>query len=144
VQRFEAETVGLIIDQDYNCGGSILYVHKLLSLFLREPFSPAEMEFRASQTQIDGLSRHLAKFPPSTEGYAKLLRIIDEIRKAKEAGEFSTPKLPVPGIMEVNLSLPGDKKIEPNPIGYTKPILLLINEMSGSGGDLFPAMMKDL
>jgi C-terminal processing protease CtpA/Prc len=34
--------------------------------------------------------------------------------------------------------------IQPNRIHYTKPIIVLIDEMSGSGGDAFPAMMQGL
>lgn len=144
IQRFETETIGLIIDQDYNCGGSILFVNKMLSLFLPNAFTPAEFEFRTSQGQIDGLSRHLAKFSQGTDGYGKFSDLIDGIKTAKAQGLFLSPKIPVWGVMEVDLKLPGVDRVEPNPILYTKPIVLLVNEMSGSGGDLFPAMMKDL
>lgn len=144
IRKFEAETIGLIIDQENNCGGSILYANKMLSLFLRDSFTPASFEFRASQTQIEGLSRHLAKFPSTTSGYKQFSDIIEEVRKARLMGQYSTPRIPVHGVMEVEIDLPGEDRIQPNPTGYTKPIVLLINEMSGSGGDLFPAMMRDL
>lgn len=144
VKRMEAETVGLVVDQDFNCGGSIVYANKLLSLFLREPFRPAELAFRASQAQIDGLSRHLAQAKPSEYGYEGFRALIESIRQAKSEGRFMSRRIPVPTVLEMKIRLDGEETISPHPHGYSKPIVLLINEMSGSGGDLFPAMMKDL
>jgi C-terminal processing protease CtpA/Prc len=39
-------------------------------------------------------------------------------------------------------SIDGQDLIQPNAVHYTKPIVMLIDEMSGSGGDAFPSLMK--
>lgn len=144
VKKFEAETIGLVIDQDFNCGGSILFANKMMSLFARAPFTPASFSFRASKGQIEGLARHLAKFSPATEGYSEFRDVVEEIKKSYAAGEFATRPLPVRGVMEMDVPMAGGNTVLPNAVTYTKPVVLLINEMSASGGDLFPSLMQDL
>jgi hypothetical protein len=141
--EYERTTVGLIIDQDFNCGGSVVYLHRLFSVFQPRPFAPIGFSFRASQTQVEGLRRQLEKFTPADNGYAEFRDVIDEIERSWKAGREMTPVLPMRGFMEFKLNLPGGNRIEPNEVQYTKPVIVLINEMSGSGGDVFPSMMKD-
>lgn len=143
IAEFEKTTVGLIVDQDFNCGGSIVYLNKLFSLFADKPFEPTKFAFRASHDQILGLSRQLNQFTPKDDGYDEFKEVVEEIRNALMAGEEMTRPLPLKGFMEVRLSLPGGNQILPNPIRYSKPVVLLINEMSGSGGDMFPSLMQD-
>lgn len=143
IEEFERTTKGLIIDQDFNCGGSVVFVNKMFSLFFDRPFQPASFAFRASGSQVSGLKNQLNKFNPSDDGYFEFSEVIAEIEKARAQGKNMTKPLPMRGFMEVKLDMPGGNSIQPNPIRYSKPIVLLINEMSGSGGDLFPALMKD-
>jgi C-terminal processing protease CtpA/Prc len=143
IEEFERTTKGLIIDQDFNCGGSVVFVNKMFSLFYDRPFQPASFAFRASADQVSGLRRQLNKFSPNDDGYPEFKDVVDEIERTLNQGAEMTKPLPMRGFMEVKLDMPGGNQIQPNPIRYTKPIVLLINEMSGSGGDLLPALMKD-
>lgn len=143
VAEFEKTTIGLIIDQDFNCGGSVVYVNKLFSLFYGESFVPQRFAFRASQTQIEGLTHQLGKFTPQDDGFTEFQDVIAKISQAFHEGKRMTEPLPMRGFMEVKLDLPGGNLIQPNPIHYTKPIVMLINELSGSGGDVFPSLMQD-
>lgn len=141
--EFEKTTVGLIIDQDFNCGGSIVYVNKLFSLFYGKDFEPQRFSFRASVTQVEGLRRQQNKFSPIDDGFVEFKNVVDEIEATQKRGLAMTAPLPMRGFLEVKLDLPGGNLIRPHTFQYTKPIVLLINEMSGSGGDAFPALMKD-
>jgi C-terminal processing protease CtpA/Prc len=58
--------------------------------------------------------------------------VLDLIKEAWQKGDHLTQKT----------SLSGETLLYPNRIRYTKPVLMLIDEMSGSGGDLFPALMQ--
>ena len=53
------------------------------------------------------------------------------INCAWELGDYLTPKT----------SISGEDWIYPNRIHYTKPIVMLIDELAGSGGDAFPSLM---
>ena len=70
--------------------------------------------------------------------------IVNGVETAIADGLNMTALLPLWSFAAYSLDLPGTDRIEPHGFRYSKPVLVLINEMSGSGGDLFPAMIKDL
>ncbi|MDA8792045.1 S41 family peptidase [Bacteriovoracaceae bacterium] len=134
VSELEANTVGLIIDQDHNCGGSVSYLHRILSLFMNVPYQ--DMQFRLlgskqSYLAFDAWSGSIVKKSIDRKNYD---RVMDLIKTTWFEGQnFLTKKTAING----NLDL-----LRPNRITYTKPIVMLIDEMSGSGGDAFPALMQ--
>jgi C-terminal processing protease CtpA/Prc len=46
--------------------------------------------------------------------------------------------------MTDKISFHGEQMLFPNGVHYTKPIVVLADEMSGSGGDAFPAMLQGM
>ncbi|MBT4790118.1 MAG: hypothetical protein HON90_00980 [Halobacteriovoraceae bacterium] len=142
LEKFEKETVGLIIDQDFNCGGSIVYLLKIIALLMDKPFEAPSFEFRASKDQINGMQNYVSEFQTNTPAYLRFTSIIHGIKVAYNNNQFSTQKIPFRGFFEHKLLLKGDDLIEPETNHYTKPIVITINEMSGSGGDVFPALLK--
>jgi C-terminal processing protease CtpA/Prc len=124
--------MGLIIDQDHNCGGSVEFTHKMLSLFVEENVPPLQFQLRANkQEYVDYLS-WVKQLDPHTVDYENNKKVLDSIRTSWEAGNFLTPKTPIYG----------DREVHPHTIRYTKPIVMLIDELAGSGGDAFPALMQ--
>ncbi|MGE0633073.1 MAG: protease-like activity factor CPAF [Pseudobdellovibrionaceae bacterium] len=135
VSELEKNTVGLVIDQDHNCGGSVDYLHKIVSLFMSTPFQPMQFELRASKTEyLDYTNWIKTSSTPDTIEFKNAMIVRDLILKTWKAGDFLTPKT----------SIDGETAIAPNPVHYTKPIVMLIDEMSGSGGDAFPSLMQGL
>jgi hypothetical protein len=133
ISVLEENTVGLIIDQDHNCGGSVTFLEDLLGLFFQKSTDPMAFRLLASKNEYltfkgwqSGLSEHSLR-------YLFFQNIIDSIKASWQADEFLTSQ---------TLALGGKKSILPHQVQYTKPILMLIDEMSGSGGDAFPAMMQ--
>ena len=51
ISELEKNTVGLIIDQDHNCGGNVTWLEQLVGLFMNEPYKPQQFRFRASREE---------------------------------------------------------------------------------------------
>lgn len=132
VSVLEKNTVGLIIDQDHNCGGSVEFLNKLLGLFVHEAYKPMQFTLLANKEEYISFQDWLTQETPFTLDKANVEKVLGLVRTAWKAGEFMTPMT----------SIDGSEYRAPNSVQYTKPIVMLIDEMSGSGGDAFPAYMK--
>lgn len=132
IAQLEANTVGLVIDQDHNCGGSINFLHQMLSLFMDKPFVPTPFSFLVNKVQVLQFKSYAKQLPPNTLFSRDFNRVKDLIYNAWIAKQKFTPLTP----------FFGNDRVYPNHIHYTKPIVMLIDYMSGSGGDAFPTMMQ--
>lgn len=134
----QQKTAGLVIDQDHNCGGSAEYLHKLVELFMDRPFRPVQFQLLASKTQyMQYLSfmqyMELAGMD-KTLMYGDFSYVTNLIKQTWEEGQqFLTP---LTGIHGAAYRYPQTF--------YTRPVLILIDELSGSGGDAFPSIMQGL
>jgi len=134
IRELEKNTVGLVIDQDHNCGGSVDYLQSLLTLFIDTPFKPTQFKFRANKVNYLSFSKYATEYSSTVDGQS-MKEIAELIKDAWTKGEFMTGMT----------SFSSKELVYPNPrIRYTKPILMLIDENSGSGGDAFPSMMQGL
>lgn len=135
VATLEKNTVGLIIDQDHNCGGSVAFLHDIVSLFAKEEFAPMQFELLANKENYIKYTEWLNEATPYTLEVENVDRVRDLIFNTWMTGENRlTTKISIFG----NLTEPKNK------ITYTKPILMLIDELSGSGGDAFPSIMQGI
>lgn len=149
------ETDALVIDQLNNGGGYVLYMYALASMLTDRPLE--QPKYRVSLTQGDAAS------------VAKKLRKAGEITNDEQAvkyfgGPFRAGYpvdhayfLSVMSYYKIFLEnwqagktlsdpvyLDGIAQLAPHKTTrYTKPILILINELDISCGDFFPAMMQD-
>jgi len=135
VAELEAHTDGLIIDQDHNCGGSVDYLENLVGLFMDKPYPGLQFSFLATKQEYLEFSQELDHMIPQSLPYKYFKSVTDLMRASWERGEAMTPKT----------SFFGDQLHAPNAsTRYTKPIVMLIDELSGSGGDAFPSIMQGL
>lgn len=133
VKTLQKNTVGLVIDQDHNCGGSVAWLHSFMSLFMDRPFQPMQFELLASKASYLDFASWADSTAKATIEYDDVAAVRDLIKDTwLNTDNYLTKKT----------SIDGSALTYPNPINYTKPILILIDEMSGSGGDAFPSMMK--
>ena len=147
VAVMESETDVLVLDQTNNPGGSVAMVSELTSLFAQETAKDMMFEIRSSLRWVEafgGINQQIAgmlaanpKDAAANALQARFKYLEEEMRDSILARKFLTAP--------VSLNLTGSfGVIQPQPlIKYTKPILMLINEFDFSGGDAFPAIMRD-
>lgn len=132
INQLEKNTVGLVIDQDHNCGGSVELVEKMASLFIPKVFPGLEFQLLANKTEYLEFRSWLEATPENTFARQGTEEALSSILGSWKKGEYLTPKT----------TLHGSVMIHPHVFQYTKPIVLLADEMSGSGGDAFPGLMQ--
>ncbi|TPW17970.1 MAG: cPAF, partial [Elusimicrobia bacterium] len=154
MKKFEAETDALVIDQVNNPGGSLFYMYALLSRLTDKPLkAPMQKVAVGEEDAYESLQTLMAAqqvvseaqvkqiLGPSIGGYATTLKLWKQmvayaafIYQEIRAGKRVTELFPFLGI----------DKIAPHPTDrFTKPILLLINELDFSCGDFLPAILQD-
>jgi C-terminal processing protease CtpA/Prc len=137
----------LIIDQVSNGGGYVYYVNELIKLFAKDKFyQGVTSNYRLTQTLLNSWED-----TPTEVGGDKVLNfahirlndlMMEKMREKLRRGEEWTGPL----------NMTGDNLIAPDEVvkagvgakgaAYTKPVMIINNTQSGSGGDFFPALMR--
>lgn len=156
INKFEKETDVLVIDQLNNPGGSVFYLYGLASMLTNQPLKTPRHEM--TLTQADVLAAHYIiqdidemAYYDIPEYFVELLSNIigypfsDQFMQFEKnyaeflisewnAGKVRTSPYHIAGVDHVNPSAKAQ---------YTKPIVILTNNLDFSGGDFFPAIMQD-
>jgi C-terminal processing protease CtpA/Prc len=145
--ELQAKTDVLVLDQTNNPGGSVSLVSDIVGLFAQNSYIDMNFKVRPSLNWIDKIKEindkiatMLAADPNDVAANALQARFAyldKEFKTALAQKQFLT--------RPISLNLTGTfGTIQPNKdVSYTKPVLLLINDLDFSGGDAFPAIMKD-
>jgi hypothetical protein len=154
IEKFEATTDSMIIDQVYNPGGSVFYLYGLASMLTDKPLvtplhrmAITQSDVASAVTSIATLSKitndeDAKKEMPASEwdGYPVSYELAQfSLNYARfivsewNAGRKLTSPYWIGGVNHINAAA----------THYTKPILLLINHLDYSGGDFFPTIMQD-
>jgi hypothetical protein len=143
IDFFEKNTDGLIVDVMRNPGGSVDYTNTILSLLHFYTWRAIPFEVRATSAWIVDISSAIeqAKAQGAPQFIIDLLQAIkDEIVAANRANRGRTKPIPLD---DVTIDRAPATDLAGNMIAYTKPILLLIDELTASGGDAFAATIQD-
>lgn len=133
VEQLEQNTVGLVIDQDHNCGGSVDYLEQMLGLFMPINYAATNFELLATPESYFDFKKWLEEDSvPFSRRRVWQENVLKLIRDTYQSGASR---------LTVKTSITGRPFFEPNRVHYTKPIVMLIDEIAGSGGDAFPAML---
>jgi hypothetical protein len=136
---FNANTDALIIDVMRNPGGLVSFVEAISQRFMTAPFRLIGFEIRstgawlfsfASQLNVARLTR-----PPGDPILVNLENNFAEVLKAYNENRGRTAP--------VSLNSTGSLTLSPSAVTYTKPLMVLTDEFSASGGDMFPAIIQD-
>jgi C-terminal processing protease CtpA/Prc len=143
VKFFQANTDGLVIDIMRNPGGSGCTVEQVMSYLNPGGFHSVGNKIRATWDMVMGLESDLeeAQSSGATENeIAALQQFLDQLKRAfAENRGFTTP-LPLCG-PSMDIAPAHDRA--GNEITYSKPILVLADELSASAAEVFAAVMQD-
>ncbi len=136
---FNANTDALIVDVMRNPGGLVSFVESISQRFIPTPFRTMGFEIRATGAWLFSFasqlrSAQLSNAPP--EIIQNLQNNLNELLRAyNENRGRSAP---------VSLNSTGSLTLTPAPFGaYAKPLMVITDEFSASGGDMFPAIIQD-
>ncbi len=143
IDFFEKNTDGLIIDEMRNPGGSVSYLNQLMSFLMPKTWRSIPFEVRATSKWIASISSSYesAKAQGAPQSILdQLLFIKDALVSANRANRGRTVPIPLDDVV-IDRNPAMDSK--GNVIAYDKPIMVLVDEMSASGGDAFAATIQD-
>jgi C-terminal processing protease CtpA/Prc len=143
IAYFQANTAGLVIDEMRNPGGSVSYLNAIVSLLMPSKWRSIAFELRATSEYVESISSSLvsATAQGAPQSIIDQLQMIkDEIVAANTAMRGRTKPIPLD---DVTIDREPAKDSKGNVIAYTKPLIVLVDEMSASGGDAFAATIQD-
>jgi C-terminal processing protease CtpA/Prc len=135
---FNDNTDGLVVDVMRNPGGLINFSEAVAQRLIPTPFRTVGFELRATAGWLESFDNavvgaELGGAPP--EVVQNLNDIFDEIQRA--FGESRGRTAPV------SLNPTGSLTLPPSPVVYQKPLMVLVDGMSASSADMFPAIIQD-
>ena len=153
IEKFEATTDALIIDQQNNPGGYFFYMMSLLSMLSPQPMTMPKQQEKITPAEVaeadetlqslekvtddksarKALGKHIAGLPVTFDLVEKLRAHARHILKQNELGKELTDAFPLSGVGVVNPS---------SRATYSKPILCLVNATCYSCGDFFPSALQ--
>jgi hypothetical protein len=149
IQFFQANTDGLIVDVTRNTGGGCISFD-YLSYLIPAPFTtfrqvmPAYQEDLVAYSNMARLARQNNSPSWVIDTYEYLYNAILSATKERRAltGPVATPcgSLTWPAPTEIGFPA---RDSGGNMLAYTKPVILLADELSASMGDMFAAMFQD-
>jgi len=155
IQRFQSTTDAMVIDQVNNPGGSVYYLYTLASMLTDQPLhTPLHRMSITQKDVLNALTSKLlwqkvtndqqAKATAALEGGADGYPVDYEFARFSLAySNFIIQQWNEGKTLTEPYWIGGVNQINPAPVHYTKPILVLTNHLDFSGGDFFPATLQD-
>lgn len=155
ITKFEEFTSKMVIDQMDNPGGKFFYLYGIASLFANEPLKTPKQKimmtpslvanFRMMRKGLENISTNEEADEALRWGdYSGMLNSMQLVEMLKVFCTFVINEWESGKNLSDASFFFGIDYINPHAeIVYTKPILLLINELAFSCGDFFPAIMQD-
>ena len=138
VAFFEANTDGLMIDVMRNPGGLVTYTEELLRRVIPGRFRTIGFEIRPTLSWVNQYTNSLTfarLFGAPAWQITQLEGIVRDLTSAYREQRGRTGPIAI-GI-STGLDIVGTTG------AYTKPLIVLVDGFSGSGGDFFPAVIQD-
>jgi len=139
----QTNTDGLVIDIMHNPGGSTTYVDALYSYISPQPFEQLHVAWRPTLYVLAELYVQMADAEANHADPATLAfyrNMFQQVEAANKQGADLSP--PFPAIGTTDFREPA-RNAQGSVVAYTKPMMLLTDDVSVSGADAFAAMFQD-
>lgn len=154
VTSLNERTDALVIDLTRNNGGSLPYMYGLLSRLTDQPLIPLEQQIMISDSMAAESAQRLAAsmYVQSEQGAREIVGPIlqgmlanfEDFQGLIYNDRFLLSELKAGRRLSQPTWVLGINKITPHPTQrYTKPILVLVDELDFSAADFFPAILQD-
>lgn len=143
ITYLEDNTDGLIVDVMRNPGGYGCEAENLAQLLHPKGFHSLAIALRVSWYDIVGIRQNLQDaqdFGGTADEIAELQTILSAFEDAFAKSRGLTNPLP---LCSASQDIPAYSDRTGKVIGYSKPIVLLVDDFSASAAELFAAMMQD-
>lgn len=143
ITYMQQNTDGLIVDIMRNPGGDLCVAEDLLSRVIPTTFQNIGLEIRATRSWVLAFQSALQDaqdFGASAQVIKQLEDLLNQVTAAFLTPSGRTPALPV---CDTTLSVPSATDDNGNAIAYTKPVMLLTDELTASAADYFAAVFQD-
>jgi hypothetical protein len=133
--QFDSFVDGLVVDQTHNPGGSIFYCQNFARLFADAAGESFVQAYNTDRGWVNDLRSDARTLDPTltSEEARRFELLATRIEEAYDAGDSITHPYPLIG---GNQLLPDEEYV------WTKPRLVLIDELAGSCADIFPMLVK--
>jgi hypothetical protein len=143
IAYFQTNTAGLVVDVMRNPGGSVSYLNAIVSQLMPSTWRSIPFALRATSEFVVALSSSLV----SAQAQGAPQSILDLIAAIKNAvvsanHQMRGDTVPIP-LDDVTIDRGPAVDSKGNVIAYDKPIMVLIDELTASGGDAFAATIQD-
>jgi len=144
IAYLEKHTDALVVDQLNNPGGYVSFMNQLLSLLTPYPLTIPKHRVAINQKEVmeaikeidelnDYVNFNFSENFLQQEGFRKIMNYYSFILEEWNNGRTLTDPVHLGGV----------EMIPPYRVHYSKPILMLINELDFSAGDFAPAILQD-
>lgn len=141
---FQQNTDGLIVDVMRNGGGSSSYTDALLGYLMFYRWRTMGLEIRATSTWIASLSATVESLRAQNAPPSLIAGFEDTLGALKDANRTNRGLTrPVPWDFGAGLEREPLRVPDGSLVAYTKPMLLLTDELSASAADGFAAIIQD-
>ena len=143
IDFFRTNTDGLVVDVTRNPGGSVSYLNQILSQLFSSSWGSIPFELRATSGWVAQISSAVeqAKAARAPQNILDLLQSIrDEIVAANRTYRGRTRPIPLD---DVTIDREPARDAKGSLIGYDKPLIVTMDELTASGGDAFAATIQD-
>ena len=143
INYMQQNTDGLIVDIMRNPGGDPCAAEDLLQRVIPTPFRNIGLEIRATWGWVQSFTQALQDaqdFGAPSDVIAQYQNLLQQVNAAYLTPSGRTNALPV---CDSTLDLQPATDSNNQPIAYTKPLMLLTDELSASAADYFAAVLQD-